>query len=249
MKRCPILIILVAVMAVKAMAGEKPFFDTTRSDDFIEVELHAMVGATTVGENYADCIDALNELHVTPGCGIGLGASVRFVIRDFLALGTQMDFRINNSRYDMTLVTPSERMSTVYLSNHSYDVNLPIFMSFRFNVADNVRWYADGGVFFALGFGGYQKADIYNTYNNSLGQMVTSHVHEKHEYFRDEFPVIHNVADFDIGLHFATGLVFNRHYTAGVAMQIGLRDLADDTPVFAPEMRNRSCMLKIGYIF
>lgn len=242
---------LVAVMtAVVAVAGEKPFFNTSRSDDFLEMELHAMVGATSVGHNYDDCIPALSGMHVNAGCGMGVGASVRFVIRDFLAIGTQLDFRIYNNRYDMTLVTPSQRVSTVvYLGNRYYDVNIPIFASLRFNVAGNVRWDVDGGTFFALGFGGHQEADIYNAYANSLGQMVTSHVNEKRDYFDDEFPVIHTVANFDIGLHLASSLVFNRHYTVGVVLQLGLRDLARDTAVFAPSLRNRSCLFKLGYIF
>lgn len=249
MKRYIILPLVIAVFAVVVRAGDKPFFNTSRSDEFLEVELHAMVGATSVRHNYDDCIPALSEMHVTPGCGLGAGASVRFVIRDFLALGTQLDFRIYNNRYDMTLVTPSERMSTLCLSNHYYDANVPVFVSFRFNVADNVRWDADGGAFFALGFGGYQKSDIYNVYNNSLGQVVTAHVNEEHDYFEDDFPVIHNVANFDIGLHLASSLVFNRHYTVGMVLQLGLRDLARETAVFAPSLRNRSCLFKLGYIF
>ncbi len=249
MKRYILLSLVVAVSVMASRAGEKPFFDTSRSDDFLEMELHAMAGATSVGHNYSDCIPALDEMHVTPGCGFGVGASVRFVIRDFLAIGTQTDFRIYNNRYEMTLVTPSERTSTVYLLNHYYDVNFPVFASLRFNVADNVRWDVDGGAFFALGFGGYQESDIYNAYINSLGQIVTAHVSEKHGYFKDDFPVIHNVANFDVGLHLASSLVFNGHYTVGIAFQLGLRDLAYNTAVFEPALRNRSCMFKFGYIF
>ncbi len=249
MKRILAISIFLAVIATVARAGEKPFFDTSRTDDFIEVELHALGGATSVGQNYADCIEGLNEMYVSPGVGLGAGASVRFVIRDFLALGTQFDFRINNNRYEMTLVTPSERTSSLYLRNHFYDINIPLFMSFRFNIADNVKWYVDGGIFFSLGFGGYQKADIYNTYVNSLGQMITAHVSEEHEYFGDEFPIIHNVADFDVGLHLASGFVFSKHYTVGVSLQLGLRDLAKNTAVFTPAMRNRSCLFKLGYVF
>lgn len=249
MKRKIISFLFPIVAAMSAHGGERPFMDTSRSDDFVEVELHALAGATTVSQNYSDCVPAMTEMHVTPGWGAGIGASVSFVIRDFLALGTQFDLRMSNNRYDMTLLSPSERTSTLYLDNRFYDINIPIFISLRFNVADNVKWTVSGGTFFALGFGGHQKADIYNTYNNSLGQMVTSHIYEKHEYFGDEFPVIHNVADFDIGMYLATALVVNRHYTVGVDFQLGLRDLAKNTAVFEPTVYNRSCLFKVGYIF
>ena len=123
-------------------------------------------------------------------------------------------------------------------------------MSFRFNIADGAQWIIDAGVYFATGLSGRQRADIYTTGVNELGQLVTRRYHESWKYFRNDAGLIHTAHSFDFGLQFGTGFCFRGHYTVGATFTYGLKDAAKPLgPLKQVSMHNIDWLCHLGYRF
>lgn len=76
---------------------------------------------------------------------MGLGAKAVFGIRDFFGIGTAANFFWNQYNIDMAVVgADNTSMSAVFVNNRNFTFNVPVFVSFRFNVAHSVRWNVDG---------------------------------------------------------------------------------------------------------
>lgn len=254
MKRCLIGAAL-AVAAIPAMAGERPLFDTSRPVGAgISVGVHYTIGATSVLENYASVIGGVAAMDVTPGVGTGVGATVEFGIRNYLALGTQFDFMLGNHRYSMVMLNPDmERQSTLMVRNHYYWADVPVYFSLRLNLAPHTRLNVDLGAYFGFGIGGRQTASIYNIYANSIGQTVVSSSDDRWPYYGSggdgSMVLLNKVSRVDIGLHTGLGLTVREHYMVGAVFHVGCRNLAIPTAAFSPEYHTIQCQFKLGYIF
>jgi len=143
----------------------------------------------------------------------------------------------------------SGSMSSIYAKNHYYSFEIPIYLSFRFNISENVRWNIDGGCYLGFGTGGTQKADTYTTTVNQLGQMVTTSYRYEWDYYNESRPLINAINNKDFGLLFGTGLLFNEHYKVGVTLRTGTKNVARDLGTLNPTVRNVSVDFKLGYQF
>lgn len=246
-----IMLLLALTLQVLVVGATKPFFSTDRPASMVEVGLHGIVGATAITENYASQIPGIDKADSHPGLGIGAGARVSFVLRDYLALTTGLDMLWGHHKCTMTTMgdgTPY--VNNIYLSNRYLYARVPVLMSFRFNVADKARWIVDAGVYFATGISGRQKADIYTTGVNELGQLVTERYRESWPYFRSDAGLIHSAHSFDFGLQFGSGFCFRGHYTAGVTFSYGLKDAAKPLgPLGKVSMHNIDWLCYLGYQF
>lgn len=246
---------ILAAMPFTAMAADRPFFDTSRPEGVgIEVGLHYTIGATSVMEDYDKNIAGMAAMDITAGAGTGFGASAEFVIRDFLAIGTQLDLMLGNHRYAMVIVnSDAARQTTLMIRNHYYWVDVPVYGSIRLNLAPQTKLHLDLGAYFGFGIGGHQKASIYNAYGNSIGQMIVSTSNEKWDYYGSindgKMALLNKVSRVDIGMHFGMGLVIREHYSVGAVLHVGCRNLAIPTPVFDPTYRTLQCLFKMGYVF
>lgn len=231
--------------------ADKPFFSTDRPSSMVEVGLHGIVGATAVTENYSSQIPGMEKADSHPGFGIGAGARVSFVLRDYIALTTGLDMLWGHNKCTMTTVgdgTPY--VNNIYLSNNYLYARAPVLMSFRFNLAEQAQWIVDAGVYFATGISGRQKADMYTTGVNDLGQLVTQHYRESWKYFRSDAGLIHSAHSFDFGLQLGTSFCFRGHYTAGVTFSYGLKDAAKPLgPLGKVSMHNIDWLGYVGYRF
>ena len=128
---------VLAMVALSAVAGERPLFDTSRPEGIgISAGVHYTIGATSVLENYSSAIGGVAAMDVAPGVGTGIGATVEFEIRNYLALGTQFDLMLGNHRYSMVMLNPEmERQSTLMVRNHYYWADVPVYLSLRLNLA------------------------------------------------------------------------------------------------------------------
>lgn len=229
----------------------KPFFCNDKNDSFLESEVYAIIGTSTMWQNYAEHVPSISDINTSPGCGVGIGAKVQFEFRDFFALGTQLDFMARNNKYSMVIIDTEGKGSqnSVFVSNRSYSASVPVYASVRFNIADNVRWNIDAGGYFSLGLGGYQKADTYTTSINDLGQMVSTYKHYDLDYYNEQHPLIHAIDDVDFGLMFRTGLLFYDHYNVGLEARISTKNATADEGIIHPKMYNHLFAMKIGYQF
>ena len=240
-----------ATIAMSPMAvGATDFFDTSRSSRIIEGEVHATIGASWFTQNYGDNIPQMQSLNMTPGAMVGLGARVQLAIHDFFAIGTSLNVNMHNNSLT-AIVTSHEPDNTAgfTVDNRYYYVNIPVYASIRFNIADNVRWNVDGGLYYAYGIGGRSKSNIYITYQNELGQFITEHFYDRDSYFSESAPLLHDIHRSDYGLHVATGLKFYNHYCINFVAQYGLKNVAEKKNTTDMSVHNLNVSVALGYEF
>lgn len=225
-------LLLVAMSLIPAMAQEPgrevAFFDTGAPSKFLEPYVNIMVGASGVSQNFGSRFSSISELNVSAGVTGAMGGGVVFGIRDFLGLGTEMNFAFNNWRMDMMVSGDATTSpATIFLRNHYYTLNVPVYVSVRFNPARKLRWNVDGGLYFSFGLGGSQKQSITKSYINALGQLVTEDIDTKSGYFQDSDAFICSSKRTDIGLHLGTSLTFSGRFSVGVRTHIGFKNMAE----------------------
>lgn len=242
--------VYITAAVAPALAG-KPFFSTSRSTEIVEADVHILAGATYVTQNYASEIAGVDKADSHPGLGLGFGSKVSFPFRDYLALSTGLDLLWGHNTCDMTVIGDGTgNVNHVYLSNRYLYTRVPVLLSLRFNMADNARWVIDMGFYGSIGVAGKQKADIYTTGVNQLGQLVTTHYKNSWNYFRSDTGFIHGVHSFDFGLQLGSSICFRDHYVAGVTFTYGLKDAACAFgPLRGVSMHNIDWLCHIGYKF
>lgn len=244
-------ILLALLMSKNLVAEELMFFNTDKASKFLECDVHAIVGTSVLSQDYADHVPSITAVNVSPGCGGGIGASVQFAFKDFFAIGTGLDLMAINNKYSMALidVKGSGSHCSAFVSNQAFNVTVPLYVSVRFNVASNVRWNVDGGIYLGLGIGGTQKADTYTTTQNELGQIVTKYQHYKWDYYNETHPIIHTIDDVDWGLIIGTNLLFHSHYKVGIEARVSTKNATADKGIIHPNVYNHLFAMKIGYQF
>lgn len=244
------LIYLIAILGVADMAAQKPFVDFGPADRFFDLEGHLLVGASSVTQNYRSTFPEISELDQSTGWSLGLGAAGEFGLRDYMWLGTEINLLVCNTATDLVVSRQNAvSVSNVFLRNRYYYLNFPVYMSFKFNVADNIRWNVDGGLYYSYGVGGRQKQSIYNAKINEIGQLISTITNDKCGYFNDSRSFINSAWRSDIGLHVATGLTFNKLISVGVRGQIGFKNIAHTVGIDRPNLHNLSFLFQVGYHF
>jgi len=240
----------IALIFSSIQAHSSDFFDTSAPKNIIEGEVFTAIGASWFTQNYKDNIPNLQALNMTPGTMIGLGARVQIAIHDFFAIGTTASFNIcNNSMTAIGISHQPDNTAGFNIKNHYYYFNVPIYASFRFNIAKNVRWNIDTGFYYGYGVGGTSKSNIYITYQNELGQFITEQFYDKDSYFSEDAPLIHGTHRSDYGLHLATGFKFFDHYCINFVSQYGLKNVAEEKNTTDISVHNINLNVTLGYEF
>lgn len=235
-------------VAVSATAKDQPFYDAHHAQDLVEGNFHVGCGLSSIVNNYATVIDGITDFLQSPGCAMRAGLDVRFNIRNSFGIGTGLEGGINNSRFAMSIVNGNTgTISSAYISHHFYDINVPLYLSWRFNIGSRMQWNLDVGTYFSYGLGGTMKARGYNTGHNSIGQPVVNHVSYSNGYFDADRPYINGVKREDYGPRIATGLVYKNRFSFNVVYQVGLRNLSINPGAIDVKYRNMSLIFQIGY--
>lgn len=245
-------IVLYIIMWLSAAGAyaTKPFFDTSAADRLVRVAGVASVGNSMISQNYKSCFPEISELSVAAGWNFGVGGQVEFGVRDFLAVGTGIRLQISNTAADIMAESENEAsISNVFLRNHYYTLNFPIYVSFKFNVAPTVRWNVDGGLYYSYGLAGHQKQNIFSTNINALGQLVSIRHKGTVDYYNDREAFLNSSYRGDVGLHLATGLTFKEHYQVGAQMQAGFKNVANTVGTIHPNIHNLSFQAVVAYWF
>lgn len=231
-------------------AGAHGFISYAPAKKFIDVEVHASAGMSSVTQNYGDCFPQIQNLNVNSGFSGSLGAQCVFGLSDFLGLGTGLDFSINNYNMDLSVVSADKlSMSALFIDNRYYYATFPVFARFSFNVAHSVRWVVDGGLYYAYGVGGTQKQRIYRAEINGMDELVPQIQYIKTPYFHSRNTFVNSFNRGDIGLHLATGLHFGKHLSVGAKFQIGFKNAARKNGIVNPSIHNYTFHGLVGYRF
>lgn len=240
--------IVAAALLSATGANASDFFDTSHPKEFLECDAHVNLGASWVTQNYAEMI-AINDMSLVPGGSFGFGFRGVLAIRNYLAIGAEANFNVNNYHYTAIGVSITNPVVAGLASDNRYCyLNFPIFASLRFNVSERVRWNIDGGMYYSYGTGGYSNLTMYSSYENDLGQFITDEHKIDNSYFSRERPLLHDVHHSDLGLHFATGCRFYEHYSVSFVFQYGLKDVSERDNDQA-SVHNIRAGVSLGYSF
>lgn len=245
-------IIPVLLALAPATGAAVTFCDHGPSRRFMETGIQFMVGGSTVTQNYKSCFQEIRQISSSMSTGWGFGMSAEFGIREYLALGTQINLLINNNSIDFAVSNDNATsVSNIFLNNRFYYLNFPVYVSFRFNLAPTVRWNIDGGFYYSYGIGGSQKQTVYNSTVNSLGQLINRVTVSKPGYFEDENTFINRYLRGDLGLYLASGLTIRSHYMIGVRSMMGFKNTSTvgENGLINPRIHNLNLMMVLGYKF
>ena len=239
-----------AVATLSLTASAKDFIDYSPAKRLLEVDVHALVGSSTVTQNYRSCFPQIQNINSNMGISLGVGARAVFGIREWIGFGTAIDLSLNNYNMDMTVIDrENQGMSAIYVDNHMYKLNVPVFVSFRFKVDRNVRWNVDAGLYYNYGIGGRQKQQIYRAEINELDELVSQNVTIRTDYYHSRATFVNGFNRGDIGLHLGTSLNFGKHLVVGCQFQIGFKNQARSLGVINPNIHNLGLHGMIGYRF
>ncbi len=113
----------------------------------------------------------------------------------------------------------------------SYYVEIPVLVSARLDLSDNLQFQLNVGPYFAFGIGGNCK-DYTPTYN-------------KYDIFGDKG----SFRTFDCGISMGVSFLFNKHYWIGYQYELGLTNLYKENSEIKDKLYNSNNMISIGYNF
>ncbi len=241
---------LLMTILVAFGASAQSFVDYGPAPRFLELEIHGIAGNSRITENYVGCFPMISQMNTSPGTSLGVGVAAVFGLRNWLGLGTEANILRGNYRMDLAVsAEDGSSMSNIFLRNGMTYLEIPLYLQFRFNIARNVRWRVNGGVYYAYGLAGHQSQDIYNAQVNQLGQLVSTSISIKPSYFCNGSTFINAFRRSDIGIHLATSLLFGR-VSIGGRLGIGLKNIAyipGGRGIVTPNIHNINYTLTVGY--
>lgn len=243
---------MAAVMSfcMAPVASPADMLDFGPARKFIDIDVHAIVGGSTILQNYKGSFKEIKNLDASVGLTGGVGARATLGFRDYLGLTTEANFLIRN--YDMNMVVgslSSGTLSGVKLDNDIYIVNIPICLTLRLNVSGKVKWHVDFGGYYSYGFYGRQRQDIFVATTNALGELVTVQSKVNTDYFNSESTFLNSFRRSDYGVHLATFLDFGPHLRVGARMQVGLKNVSYTLGIVNPSVHNFDFGGSVGYRF
>lgn len=247
--RASLLFFLIGLLAHQGSVASD-FVDFSPARKFIEVDVHALGGITTVNQNYKARFPQIQNLNVNLGASVGAGFRAVFGLREYLGFGTAIDMTSGRYNIDMAVLgTDAESMSAVFIDNTLWQVNIPMFVSFRFRVDRNVRWNVDVGAYYAYGFAGTQKQRIYRADINAMDEIVPQIERVRTDYYHSSSTFINTFNRGDIGFHFATYVDFGKHLVVGARFQAGIKNTSRSLGIINPTVRNLTFHGSVGYRF
>lgn len=114
-------------------------------------------------------------------------------------------------------------------------LELPLLLSFHYNITNNIEWQVNAGPYLALGIFG-KATETYSEKEDGETYKET----ESYKLFGDDG---YGFRRFDVGLCFGTGITYSNLYF-GIQYDLGLNSLDPDWKI-----KNRTFAINIGYNF
>lgn len=242
----PVLMILVNCFT--ASADDDATVDAVQSKNFLNIEVHALIGGSYMTDNYPSCYPEISDLNTTLGPAAGIGVGAQFNLTRTIGLGTELNFTRNSFKMDMAVVGP-QSVSNVFQRNTYYKLDIPVYIRLNFDLACDVVWNVDGGLYYIYGLEGKQRSNIYDTRSNDLGQLMLSMTPIRADFYNDTDAFINSYDRGDIGLHLASGLTFREHFCIGIQAHIGFSNVAHSTGLVKPDMHTMDFRATVGWRF
>lgn len=118
-------------------------------------------------------------------------------------------------------------------------LQVPLLMSYYFNLGNNVQWHFNFGPYFALGVLGSVDEKYSSDYDS-----------ESYSYdaFGDLSEDNMGLSRFDAGLTFATGILINKIYL-GIQYDLGLANMCGSEYSSDSSLKSRTFSIRLGYNF
>ena len=232
-------------------ASSTEFVDRARPSKIVEVGVHALVGGSYITDNYANCFPEIRQANSNMGVAYGAGAGVTLMLREYFGFGTELNVVANHQNINVfTTDAELSSASNIYLRNSYVYGNIPVFASWRFNVASTVRWVLDAGVFYSYGLSGNQRQTIYRAGLNALDQMVYNISEFMTDFFKSLDTFQNAFHRSNMGIHLGSSLVFRNHFVIGGRAQFGLRNMAYVyNGITTPSMHSINFTFRLGWRF
>lgn len=241
--------LLLAAAALSASAS-KPFVDYGPANKFIEPSVHVIGGGSTILHNYRSTFGEIENLNTNMGILLGAGGRATFGFRDFFGVSTEFNILARNYNIDMSVVGHNQSsMSAVFINSRTWSFSIPLLLTFRFNVADGLRWNVDAGAYYSYGFAGTQRQRLYVGRINELGQLVAERIDIKSDYYNSPATFQNSFRRSDWGIHIGTSLDIGRHIRVGARLQAGLKNTSFTHGISNPRVRNLDIAGMVGWRF
>lgn len=250
MNKIKILQIATALVCSATPAFAVDMLDTSAPKQLVEVNVHAGIGTSTIINNYGSVAESITAMRLSPGTRLMAGFGAEMPLRDYISVGTGLDFAINNYSLTMTMLDGYDgTLGTLLTANHYYTLEVPVYVAMRLNLGSRVRWCNELGAYFAYGMGGSSKTTAFVSSTNSLGQSQVSEAQYNRKYYESDDPVFCTMRCGDLGLHIATGILINHHFTVKASLHVGIRDIAKNFGVFNAHAHTLAPTFLLGYNF
>lgn len=225
---------MTALCALGASA-QVTFWDSAKADQ--KVVFGPRVGLNI--SNYS--LDKLPEYDLDSKVGFNVGVAVEFPIVRSFYINSGLFYTTKGAKSE--IVEDSETFKTTF--NAGY-LELPVYASYRLNLAEASQLQVNFGPYFAFGVNGKVKEE----YTDS----EYPEDNEKFDY--DLFGVADPESDdykagmkrFDCGLGIGLGYTWNRIYL-GINYQFGLVNIADKKEWGVGKVKNNNFNISVGYNF
>lgn len=169
------------------------------------------------------------------GTGFDVGFVVDLNLRDYLTIqpGIFYESRSGNYAYAQNFFDDSGKISDFTQLGHirSYNINIPVMASLRFNITSNLRWLVEAGPYLQMRF-----------HNTASGKIQVIYPQAS-----PSAPVVAKTAHtnfFDFGLKIGTGFSLYKRYSLFVHYMGGMKKVWK-API--PGGHNKAWVFTVGY--
>lgn len=198
--------LLFVLFALNAVAAD--FFSTEKSDDLFTfgVRLGLNTSNRTVNKDAAGSYNFQSW-----GTGFTAGVTASLNIRDYLSIEPGLFFESRTGHSSFTSDAIPTETGVCYVSQsahrHTYNLNIPVLSSWRFNITNDLRWHID--------FGPYVAFTLKSKLDNK--ELLSTRPD-----LDNEPPFSAKAAPVDFGFKMGTALELYRKYYVGVHYEAGM---------------------------
>ena len=241
--------ILVAICMASAMAmSAQLVVDQGQPENQFEVGLRLGFNSSNVSNNNTEAVADMKQANNNWQEGLTVGAVVDLNIYNCLAVQTGVIYQRRRSDYQNLRINEENGYFAYYEGKrHSNYFQVPVLASFRMKLNKYIEGQVDFGPYFAFGFGGKDKYNMYASQYNELGAVDIAQVPVKADYFGDNGA--HH--SFDWGFKIGAGIEIQDNYYVGIHYDAGARNAHDKNPYPGSSVSglNKAWNFTIGYNF
>lgn len=188
-------------------------------DHKISFGIRTGINISSIGGDFKNTLNEFTDLNNKIGFDVGAIIDVPIWKALYVQSGLFFTTKGAETKYEESdeenKGTPNDEKKGSF--NAMY-LEIPILLSYRFNLDKNMKWHIHFGPYIAYGIGG--KARYANSENGER--------QEKKSDFFGKSDDSYGFNRFDTGLSFGTGLSFKHHYI-GLQYELGLANVANKT--------------------